>query len=573
MSAAALLSLGLLVGLIAVTMGPLGRYMAAVYGANDDDGSAPGDRVFGPIERTIYRLARIDPDREQRWTAYAGSVLAFSVASAVGLYGLLRLQGSLPGNPNDVAGVSPTIAFNTAVSFVTNTNWQSYGGESTMSHLSQAMGLTVQNFVSAAVGMAVAAALIRGLARSRATTIGSFWVDLVRGTVRILLPLSLVAAVFLVSQGVIQNLHGFTEVRTVEGAVQSIPGGPVAGQLAIKQLGTNGGGFLNANSAHPFENPTPLSNLAEVYLLLIIPFAFTVTYGVMVRDRRQGRVILGVMMGLWLATSLLAGFAETNGNPALDRIGVDQSVSAVQAGGNAEGKELRIGPGASGVFAASTTGTSTGAVNASHDSMTPLGGMVPMANMMLGEVTPGGVGVGMVGMLLYAILAVFIAGLMVGRTPELLGKKVQATEVKLIMLYLLAMPLALLGFAAASVVMGTATSSIGDAGPHGFSEVLYAFASAANNNGSAFGSLDATTDWYTTALGIAMLVGRFLLIVPALAVAGSLARKQKVPATAGTFPTTSPLFGGLLAGVVLIVAGLTFFPALALGPIVEHLSL
>ncbi|HEX7135241.1 MAG TPA: potassium-transporting ATPase subunit KdpA [Iamia sp.] len=571
MSAPALFTLAALVALIVVTMGPLGRYMAAVYGGRED-GTAPGDRLFQPVERLIYRAARIDPDREQRWTAYALSVLAFSVASAAGLYGLLRLQGVLPLNPEGYDGVRPTIAFNTAVSFVTNTNWQSYGGESTMSHLSQALGLTVQNFVSAAVGMSVAAALVRGIARNRSGTIGSFWVDLVRTTVRILLPIALVAAVFFVTQGVIQNVDGFVRADTVEGVTQSIPGGPLASQLAIKQLGTNGGGFLNANSAHPFENPTPLSNLAETYLLLIIPFAFTVTYGVMVRDRRQGRVILGVMMGLWLATSLLAGFAETNGNPALDRIGVDQAVSSTQSGGNMEGKELRIGPGASGIFAASTTGTSTGAVNASHDSFTPLGGMVPMVNMMLGEVTPGGVGSGMVGMLLYAILAVFIAGLMVGRTPEYLGKKVQATEVKLIMLYLLAMPLALLGFAAASVVMGTATSSIGDAGPHGFSEVLYAFASAANNNGSAFGSLDATTDWYTTTLGLAMLVGRFLLIVPALAVAGSLARKQKVPATAGTFPTTSPLFGGLLTGVVLIVAGLTFFPALALGPIVEELS-
>jgi K+-transporting ATPase ATPase A chain len=572
MSAPALVTLAVLVGLIVVTMGPLGRYMAAVYGSRDD-GTAPGDRLFAPVERIVYRAARIDPDREQRWTAYALSVLAFSVASAVGLYGLLRLQGHLPGNPEGFSGVRPTIAFNTAVSFVTNTNWQSYAGESTMSHLSQALGLTVQNFVSAAVGMSVAAALIRGIARNRSGTIGSFWVDLVRTTVRILLPIALVAAVFFVTQGVIQNVDGFVRADTVEGVVQSIPGGPVASQLAIKQLGTNGGGFLNANSAHPFENPTALSNLAENYLLLIIPFAFTVTYGVMVKDKRQGRVLLGVMMGLWLATSLLAGFAETNGNPALDRIGVDQAVSSTQAGGNMEGKELRIGPGASGIFAASTTGTSTGAVNASHDSFTPLGGMVPMVNMMLGEVTPGGVGSGMVGMLLYAILAVFIAGLMVGRTPEYLGKKVQATEVKLIMLYLLAMPLALLGFAAASVVTGTATSSIGDPGPHGFSEVLYAFTSAANNNGSAFGSLDATTDWYTTTLGVAMLVGRFLLIVPALAVAGSLARKQKVPATAGTFPTTSPLFGGLLTGVVLIVAGLTFFPALALGPIVEELTL
>ncbi len=572
MSAPALLTLATLVGLLALTIGPLGRYMAAVYGGRDD-GSAPGDRVFGPVERAIYRLARVDPDREQRWTAYALSVLAFSLASAVGLYGLLRLQGALPANPDGHTAVSPTIAFNTAVSFVTNTNWQSYGGESTMSHLSQAVGLTVQNFASAAVGMGVAAALIRGIARDRAGTVGSFWVDLVRGTVRILVPLSLVAAVLLVGQGVIQNLDGSTAAHTVEGAVQAIPGGPVASQVAIKQLGTNGGGFLNANSAHPFENPTPLSNLLEVYLLLLVPFAFTVTYGVMVRDRRQGRVLLGVMMGLWLATSLLAGFAETNGNPALDRIGVDQSVGTDQAGGNMEGKELRIGPGASGVFAAATTGTSTGAVDASHDSFTPLGGMVPMVNMMLGEVSPGGVGTGMVGMLLYAILAVFIAGLMVGRTPEYLGKKVQATEVKLIMLYLLAMPLALLGLTAASVVSGTATASIGDAGPHGFSEVLYAFASAANNNGSAFGSLDATTDWYTTTLGLAMLVGRFWLIVPALAVAGSLARKQRVPATAGTFPTTSPLFAGLLTGVVLIVAGLTFFPALALGPIVEELSL
>lgn len=572
MSAPALIQLAVLVGLIALTMGPLGRYMAAVYGARDD-GRAPGDRVFGPVERAIYRVARIDPDREQRWTAYAGSVLAFSAVSAIGLYALLRLQGRLPGNPDGMASVSPTIAFNTAVSFVANTNWQSYGGESTMSHLSQALGLGVQNFVSAAVGMAVAAALIRGLARTRSKTIGSFWVDLVRGTVRILLPLAAVGALVLVSQGAIQNLGGFVTARTVEGATQLIPGGPLASQSAIKQLGTNGGGFLNANSAHPFENPTALSNLAETYLMLIIPFAFTVTFGTMVRDRRQGRVLLGVMMGLWLAASLLAGFAETGGNPALDRVGVDQAVSTTQAGGNMEGKEVRVGPGASAVFGASATGTSTGAVNASHDSFTPLGGMVPLVSMMLGEVSPGGVGTGLIGMLLYAILAVFVAGLMVGRTPEYLGKKVQATEVKLVVLYLLAMPLALLGLAAASVVLGTATSSIGDPGPHGFTEVLYAFTSAANNNGSAFGSLDATTDWYTTTLGLAMLAGRFLLIVPVLAIAGSLARKQPVPPSAGTFPTTSPLFAGLLTGVIIIVAGLTFFPALALGPIVEHLSL
>ena len=572
MSAAALLSLLVLVAALAATMGPLGRYMAAVYGERAD-GSAPGDRVFGPLERAVYRLCGVDPDREQRWTAYALSLLAFSLASTLGLYALLRVQGLLPLDPQGFDGVAPSIAFNTAVSFVTNTDWQSYAGESTLSHLSQMAGLTVQNFASGAVGMSVAVALIRGLTRSRAATIGNFWVDLTRTVVRILLPLSAVAALFFVSQGVIQNLGGFRSVTTLDGATQLIPGGPAASQIAIKQIGTNGGGFLNANAAHPFENPTALSNLVSVYLLLIIPFALTVTYGRLVKDRRQGRVILAVMLGLWLSTSLLAGFAETNGNPNLDRLGVDQAVSAQQSGGNMEGKETRFGPGASGVFAASTTGTSTGAVNAAHDSFTPLGGLVPMVNMKLGEVTPGGVGSGLVGMLIYAILAVFIAGLMVGRTPEYLGKKIQASEMKLVMLYLLAMPVAMLAFAAASVVMGSASSSMLNPGPHGLSEVLYAFASAANNNGSAFGGLDATTDWYTTTLGLAMLAGRFLLIVPVLAVAGSLARKRTVPATAGTFPTTSPLFGGLLTGVVLIVAGLTFFPALALGPLVEHLSL
>ncbi|MDA0566310.1 potassium-transporting ATPase subunit KdpA [Streptomonospora sp. S1-112] len=564
MSGAAWSQFAALIALLLLTAPPLGRYLAAVYG---DAGRAPGDRVFLPVERAVYRLCRVDAGREQRWTGYALSLLAFSLVSFLLLYALLRLQGVLPLNPVGLPGVAPNVAFNAAVSFVTNTNWQSYGGEYTMSHLSQMAGLTVQNFVSAAAGMAVMAALVRGLARRRAATVGNFWVDLTRGTVRVLLPLSFALAVVLAGQGVVQNLSGHTAAATLEGARQLIPGGPAAGQVAIKQLGTNGGGFFDMNSAHPFENPTPLSNLVENWAILVIPFALAFAYGHLVGDRRQGRAVFAVMAVVWAGMSVAAMALETAGNPRLDALGVDQ------AAGYLEGKETRFGAAASGLWAASTTGTSNGSVNAMHDSLTPMGGGTALIHMMLGEVSPGGAGVGLNGLLVMAVLAVFVAGLMVGRTPEYLGKKIQAAEMKLVVLYLLAMPTVLLGFAAASSVLDTALASRSAEGPHGLTEILYAYASAANNNGSAFAGLDSTTYWYTTTLGLAMLVGRFLLIIPVLAIAGSLARKQPAPATAGTLPTHTLLFGGLLIGVVVVVAGLTFLPALALGPIVEHLSL
>jgi K+-transporting ATPase ATPase A chain len=570
MSTASWLQFVVLIALVAVTAPFIGRYMARVY---DDSGRpAPGDRFFLRIERPIYRICRVDPNSEQRWTVYAYSVLAFSVISLLLLYLQLRIQDSLPFNPTNVPAVGEHLSFNTAVSFSTNTNWQSYGGESTMSHLSQMLGLAVHNFVSAVAGMAVLAAFIRGLARRRASTLGNFWVDLTRTTTRILLPACFVFALILVSQGVIQNFHGFTEVTTVEGGSQLIPGGPVASQIAIKQLGTNGGGFFNTNSAHPFENSTPFNNFLETYAIVIIPFALAFTYGNMVKDHRQGRAVFAIMAAIWLVMCLAAIGLETNGNSELDRFGVDQTATADQAGGNMEGKEVRFGPSASGLWAASTTGTSNGSVNSMHDSYTPLGGGIPLAHMMLGEVSPGGVGVGLNGLLIMAILSVFIAGLMVGRTPEYLGKKIQAPEMKLVVLYVLAVPLMLLGFAAASVLLDSALTT-NNPGAHGLSEILYAFTSGSNNNGSAFAGLTTATQWYDTTLGIAMLVGRFFLIIPVLAIAGSMARKQPAAATAGTFPTHTPLFGGLVVGVVAIVAGLTFFPALALGPIVEQLSL
>jgi potassium-transporting ATPase potassium-binding subunit len=570
MSTASWVQFVVLIALVGVTAPFFGRYMARVY--DDSERPAPGDRFFLRIERPIYRICRVDPGREQRWTVYAYSVLAFSVISLLLLYLQLRIQDALPFNPTNMSAVGEHLSFNTAVSFSTNTNWQSYSGEATMSHLSQMLGLAVHNFVSAAAGMAVLAAFIRGLARRRASTLGNFWVDLTRTTTRILLPAGFVFALILVSQGVIQNFHGFTDVTTVEGGSQLIPGGPVASQIAIKQLGTNGGGFFNTNSAHPFENSTPFNNFLETYAIVIIPFALAFTYGYMVKDRRQGRAVFAIMAAIWLIMCLAAMGLETSGNPELDQFGVDQTATSVQAGGNMEGKEVRFGPSASGLWAASTTGTSNGSVNSMHDSFTPLGGGIPLAHMMLGEVSPGGVGVGLNGLLIMAILSVFIAGLMVGRTPEYLGKKIQAPEMKLVVLYVLAMPLVLLGFAAASVLLDSALTT-DNPGAHGLSEILYAFTSGSNNNGSAFAGLTTATQWYDTTLGIAMLVGRFFLIIPVLAIAGSMARKQPVPATAGTFPTHTPLFGGLVVGVVAIVAGLTFFPALALGPIVEQLSL
>ena len=559
-----------LIALLAITAPPLGLYIARVYGETD---TAPGDRFFKPVERVLYRLCRVDPAGEQRWTTYAFAVIAFSAVSFLLLYGLLRLQAVLPFNPTDMPAVTDHVAFNAAVSFMTNTNWQSYGGETTLSHLTQMTGLTVQNFVSAAVGMCVMAALIRGLARRWAQTLGNFWVDLTRTVLRILLPLSFVVALLLISQGVIQNLSGFTAAQTLEGATQYIPGGPAASQVAIKQLGTNGGGFFNVNSAHPLENYTPLGNLIENWAILVVPFALAFTFGRMVGDRRQGFAVAAIMAIICVGMSVAAMSFEGNGNPRLDALGVSQTATADQSGGNLEGKEVRFGTAASGLWAASTTGTSNGSVNSMHDSYTPLGGMIPMSHMMLGEVSPGGVGVGLNGLLIMAILSVFIAGLMVGRTPEYLGKKIQATEMKLVTLYILAMPATLLAFAAASVLIPSALNSLNNTGPHGLSEILYAFASGSNNNGSAFAGLTASTWWYDVTIGLAMLIGRFFLIIPVLAIAGSMARKGTTPVTTASFPTHKPLFVGLVIGIVLIVGGLTFFPALALGPVVEQLSI
>jgi K+-transporting ATPase ATPase A chain len=571
MSSASWLQLLAFMAVTLATAVPLGRYMARVYG---DEGTPPGDRIFGPIERAIYRVCGVDPDSEQRWTTYAYSLLGFSIMSFLAVYALQRLQGSLPMNPTDVPAVVPHLSFNTAVSFMTNTNWQSYGGEATLSHLTQFAGLVVQNFVSAAAGMATAAALIRGLSRRRSATIGNFWVDLTRTTVRILLPMSFVMALVLVSQGVIQNLDGFTAAQGVEGAEQLIPGGPVASQIAIKQIGTNGGGFFNVNSSHPFENANQLSNFVELWAIGIIPFAFAFTFGHMVKDKRQGRAVFAIMAIVWGTMAVGAMAFEGNGNPRLTDLGADQAVTEIQSGGNMEGKEVRNGTAASGLWAATTTGTSNGSVNSMHDSFTPLGGGVPLSHMMLGEVSPGGVGVGLSGLLVMAILSVFVAGLMVGRTPEYLGKKIQSPEMKLVALYVLAMPTALLGFTAASMFVGSVlNTTMWNDGPHGFSEILYAYSSASNNNGSAFAGITAATHWMDTTLGIAMLIGRFFLILPVLALAGALAQKRVMPATSGTFPTHTPLFVGLVIGVVLIVGGLTFFPALALGPIVEHLSI
>ena len=576
MSAAGWFQLLGLVLALAITVPPLGRYLAAVYGARDN-GSAPGDRVFGPLERLIYRVCRVDDRREQRWNVYAAALLAFSLVSFLAVYAMQRLQGNLPLNPTGMKGVSPQGAFNVSISFLTNTNWQWYSGELTMSHLTQMLGLTVQNFVSAAAGFAVVVALIRGIARRNARTLGNFWVDLVRTIVRVLLPLSILFAVALVSQGVIQNLHGSTTAKPIDAVAtqqttQQIPGGPVASQEAIKQVATNGGGFFNANSAHPFENPNGITNFLELWAILALPFAMVVAYGHLIGSRKQARVLMAVMAAIWLTFSVLAVFAEQNGNARLDSLGVNQSQSTTQTGGNMEGKDIRFGPSACGVWAGSTTGTSSGSVNCMHDSFTPSGGLLPMLHMMLGEVSPGGVGVGLMGVLMYALLAVFIAGLMVGRTPEYLGKKIQAAEMKLVVLFLLAMPLAMLTFAAASTLIGTAKGSLQSQDAHGLSALLYNYASTANNNGSAFASMNASTDWYTITQGFSMLMGRFFLIIPALAIGGSLVRKQRIPATAGTFPTDTPLFAGLLTGVVVIIAGLTFFPALALGPIVEQLT-
>jgi K+-transporting ATPase ATPase A chain len=568
MTSSAWLQIGFLIVLLAVSTPLLGLYLARVFG----DTGAPGDRVFLPIERAIYRFCRIDPDREQRWNIYAYSLLAFSAVSVLILYLQLRIQGSLPLNPTAAVAVPAGLAFNTAASFLTNTNWQNYAGESTMSYLTQMAGLALHNFVSAAAGAAVAVALVRGLVRRRSRTIGNFWVDLTRITTRVLLPMAFVGAIFFMSQGVVQNFHDNQTVTTVEGKTQTIPGGAIASQESIKDGGQNGGGPYNANSAHPFENPNAITNIFTIWLILAIPFAFPIMFGKMAKDAKQGYVVLAVMFSLWLVGALIAMPFEARGSPNLTAAGANQATTSQQSGGNMEGKETRFGPVGCGLFADSTTGTSAGAINCAHDSMTPIGGAVPLVNMMLGEVDPGGTGSGLYGMLVFALTAVFIAGLMVGRTPEYLGKKIQAAEMKLVVLYLLAVPLAVLSFAGASIVISTTVSSLANSGPHGLTEMTYAFTSSANNNGSAFGGLTGNTQWFNTTLALCMLIGRFVLMIAALAIAGSLGRKQPVPASAGTFPTSTPLFAVLLTGVVIIVVGLTYFPVIALGPVVEHLT-
>lgn len=578
MTANALLQMSLYLGVLLACVKPLGLYMARVYSS-----TAPClERFLAPFERLLYRCSGVDRNSEMTWRQYATAALAFSLVSFVSVYAIQRLQGMLPLNPENLSAVSPDSSFNTAVSFATNTNWQGYGGESTLSYLTQMLVLTVQNFVSAAAGMAVLMALIRGFARSTVTTIGNFWVDLVRGTLYILLPLSLLLAVALVSQGVIQTFSSYREVTLLEPtkdadgklvSTQKIAVGPAASQIAIKQLGTNGGGFFNANSAHPLENPTPFSNFLEMLAILLIPAALCYTFGEMIGDRRQGWAILAAMAVVLVPLLLGVTIAEQRGNPVLANLNVDQIASDLQPGGNMEGKETRFGIANSSLWAVVTTAASNGSVNAMHDSFTPLGGLLPMWLMQLGEVIFGGVGSGLYGMLVFALVAVFIAGLMVGRTPEYLGKKIGAFEIKMAALAIL--------FPCAMVLIGTALAvalpagqeTIFNPGPHGFSEVLYALSSASNNNGSAFAGLGANTVFYNGLLGLAMLIGRFWVMLPVLAIAGSLAAKKSIPTGAGTLPTHTPLFVVLLVAVVIVVGALSFFPALALGPIVEQLLL
>src|SRR6516164_1882293 len=566
-------------GFILLLTKPVGLYMARVV---------EGRRTFlhpvmRPVEVLIYRICGVKEDQEQRWTEYAGSVLAFSFFAFLFVYAFLRLQGVLPLNPQGFGAslVSPDQAFNTAISFVTNTNWQWYTGESTLSYLVQMAALAVQNFVSAAAGIAVAVALIRGFARHQTDTIGNFWVDLTRCTVYVLLPIAFVAALVFVWQGSIQNFHPYTAAKTLEGATQTIAQGPVASQEAIKQLGTNGGGFFNANSSHPFESPNAFTNLLQVFLIFVLGAGLTYTFGHMVKDTRQGWALFWAMAIMFLIGVFVAYPAEQAGNPILSNLGIEQAATATQPGGNMEGKETRFGIAGSALFATVTTDASCGAVNSMHDSYTPLGGLVPLFNMQTDEVIFGGVGAGLYGMLLYAIVGVFIAGLMVGRTPEYIGKKIQQKEVKMALFAVLATAFFILVFAGASTVLpfakggywnppGPAIANINNSGPHGLSEILYAFTSQTENNGSAFAGLTVNTPWYDLAGGLCMLFGRFLFIIPALAIAGSLAAKKLVPLSAGTLPTHGPLFVGLLVATVIVIGALTFFPALSLGPIVEH---
>jgi K+-transporting ATPase ATPase A chain len=566
-------------GLVLVVTKPVGLFMSRLF---------QGERTFlhpvmRPIETLVYRLCGVREDQEQRWTQYAASLLSFSLFSFLFVYAFQRLQGYLPLNPQGFGAdqVPPDLAFNTAISFTTNTNWQAYSGESTLSYLVQMAALAVQNFASAAAGIAVAIALIRGFARQETDRIGNFWVDLTRATLYVLLPIAFVAALVFCSQGVIQNFHPYTVARTVEGATQTIAQGPVASQEVIKQLGTNGGGFFNANSGHPFESPTPFTNLAQILLIFVLGAGLTYTFGHMVKDTRQGWALFAAMSLMFLMGVFVAYPAEQAGNPILAKLGVESAATATQPGGNMEGKETRFGIAGSALFATVTTDASCGAVNSMHDSYTPLGGLVPMFNMQTDEVIFGGVGSGLYGMLLYAILGVFIAGLMVGRTPEYLGKKIQQKEVKMALFAILATSFLILAFSGISIVapfasghywnpQGPAIANLNNSGPHGLSEMLYAYTSATENNGSAFAGITVNTPWYDLTLGLAMLFGRFLFMIPALAIAGSLAGKKVIPTSAGTLPTHGALFVGLLVATVIVVGALTFFPALSLGPIVEH---
>jgi len=555
--------------LVTASVKPLGGFMARVF-QGERNFLSP---VLVPVERVIYAICGVKENDEQHWTDYTIGMLIFSVFSFLAVYALQRLQNVLPFNPQAMAAVTPDSSFNTAVSFTTNTNWQGYGGETSLSYLTQMAGLTVQNFVSAAVGIVLAIALIRGFARRSARTVGNFWVDLTRCVLYVLLPLSIVVALVMIWQGLPQNLGSYTTATTLEGAKQVIAQGPVASQLAIKQLGTNGGGFFNANSAHPFENPNAITNLLELWAILAISAALTYTFGKMVGNTRQGWAIFAVMGLLYLGGQTVCYWAESQPSAKLAALHIDQAPSNLQSGGNMEGKEVRFGIANSTIWATATSDASNGSVNSMHDSYTPLGGLVPMVNIQTGEVIFGGTGSGLYGMLLFAVIAMFVAGLMVGRTPEYLGKKLEAKEVKMAILAMLVTPLSVLGFTALACVLPAGLAGLNNAGPHGFSEILYAFSSGTGNNGSAFAGLSANTPFYNTTIGLSMLLGRFLWIVPMMAVAGSLVQKKIVPESAGTFPTTGLMFVGLLIGVIVIVDGLTFFPALALGPVVEHFAM
>ena len=573
------LQIALFIAAVLLLTKPMGTYMTRVF----ERRNTFLDPVLVPCERLLYRMTGVEPDQEMRWTEYAAAMLVFSAATMMLTYSIERLQHLLPLNPQHLPGIESALALNTAISFTTNTNWQSYVPESTMSYLTQMLGLATHNFWSAAVGLALAIAFVRGIARREMKTLGNFWADLTRGSLWVLLPISILFALVLVSQGVVQNFKSYDTVKLIEpqhviGAdgktttvtTQTIAQGPVASQEAIKMLGTNGGGFFNANSSHPFENPTPLSNFLQMLSIFLIPAGLCVTLGQMVRSPKHGWAVLAAMIVLWFAGTLTCYWAESQPNPMLHN--VDQRVSLTQSGGNMEGKEVRFGIANSALFATVTTDASCGAVNGMHDSFTPLGGMVPMVNILLGEVVFGGVGAGLYGMLVFVVMAVFIAGLMVGRTPEYLGKKIESYDVQMAMLYLLIFPLLILGFAAVTVLMpNLGLSSLANHGPHGLSEILYAYTSATGNNGSAFAGLNANTHWFNYSLALAMFFGRFMMAIPMLAIAGNLAGKKIVPASSGTFPVTTPLFTLLLTGVILIVGALTFFPVISLGPVLEHL--